>query len=270
MCRESGHELGLGKLILGLGVARSCRQRLCISESYIKNRQRQITKWMSNVKRGNHLFKLDNVVVKNIITIKELTIEGQAVTCIVGQSGSGKSTFIRLLNNLDNPSSGDIYYRDTIFREIDPIILRRQITMVPQTPVTFEGTVRANLEIGLKFSEKELATDARMNEVLDMMDLDKNLEDDAEDLSGGEKQRVALARVILLDADVFLLDEPTSALDDATASKVIEKFVDYGKVNNKTIIMVTHDTELADKIADQIIHMDHYSDAIQPKENDHE
>lgn len=211
------------------------------------------------------MFKLDQVAVTNIITINELTINKQAVTCIVGQSGSGKSTLLRLLNNLDTPSKGEIYFHDKLLNEMDPIKLRRQISMVPQTPVIFEGTVRDNLEIGLKFSEKELVADTRLKEVLEMMDLDKNLEDDAEDLSGGEKQRVALARVILLGADVFLLDEPTSALDDVTASNVIEKFVGYGKVNDKTIIMVTHDTELADRIADHIIHMDQYSDALSEK-----
>ena len=201
--------------------------------------------------------------------MNDLIIKENAITCITGQSGSGKSTFLRLLNNLDDPSEGEIYYQDVSFKEIDPIQLRREITMVPQSPVIFDGTIRDNLQLGLKFSEKDSASDHQLNHVMKMMELEQELEEDAENLSGGEKQRLALARAILLDADVFLLDEPTSALDDLTASHVIKNFVDYGKGKHKTIIMVTHDQELAESIADHFIYMDHYSQVIKEKEAKH-
>src|SRR5699024_6756973 len=140
----------------------------------------------------------------------------------VGQSGSGKSTLLRLLNNLISPDAGKIHYQDESLHKIDPVLLRRKITMVAQTPVIFDGTVRDNLLIGLRFSEKEPVTDQIMVRMLKTMKLDKKLETDAADLSGGEKQRLALARVMLLDAEVFLLDEPSSALDDTTAKEVIQ------------------------------------------------
>lgn len=215
------------------------------------------------------MLKLKDICVDTIIKVNDLTIEEKAVTCVIGQSGSGKSTFLRLLNNLDDPSKGEVYYQDTPFHKMDPIQLRRKITMIPQTPVIFEGTIRENLQIGLKFSEKEVASDDDLQRVMQMMELDKGVEEDAENLSGGEKQRLALARNILLDATVFLLDEPTSALDDTTASHVIQNFVDYGKQKDKTIIMVTHDQDLAKSIADHFIHMDHYSQIIKEKEAKH-
>lgn len=212
------------------------------------------------------MFKIEKVKVNKIIAIDDLSIADQAVTCVVGQSGSGKSTLLRLLNNLNSPDAGKILYQGQSLQEMDPVNLRRKITMVSQTPVIFEGTVRDNLLIGLQFSEQDLVSDEMLEQILKRMSLTKELNTDAADLSGGEQQRLALARVLLLNAEVYLLDEPSSALDDATATNVIQAFIKQVKNAGSTIIMVTHDRKLADLVADYTICMDDYSLALPEKE----
>lgn len=214
-------------------------------------------------------FLLKDVKVNDILTIKELTIPSYKVTCIVGQSGSGKSTFLRLLNNLDSPDSGEIYYQGHEIRTLDPIQLRRKVTMVPQSPVIYEGAIRDNLLIGLKFSEMEPVSDQQMIDILQLMKLDKHLETIADELSGGEKQRLALARGMLLDAEVFLLDEPSSSLDDRTTIDVIQAFMKQMKERQKIVVMVTHNKALAEELSDTMIYMDTYSHQIKEEMNNY-
>ena len=125
--------------------------------------------------------------------------------------------------------------------------------MLPQSPAIFRGSIRDNLLIGLKFSEKPLVSDAKLCEILKLVNLNKELMEDVEKLSGGEKQRVALGRVILMEPGVLLLDEPSSSLDEDTEHMIIEALVNYTRENNKTLIMVTHSKKVANHFADQII-----------------
>ncbi len=205
------------------------------------------------------MFKLENVKVNRIIKIEKLIINDRSTTCIVGQSGSGKTTLLRLLNNLDSPDEGKIFYGGELLSELDPVSLRRKITMVPQTPVIFDGTIKDNLVIGQHFYGQEPAANKVLHDVLNIMLLDKELNGDAADLSGGEKQRLTLARALLLDAEVYLLDEPSSALDDTTAKKVLQSFVTQLEEKGKTTIMITHNREISNLFADDMICMDDYS-----------
>ncbi|WP_116277109.1 ATP-binding cassette domain-containing protein [Virgibacillus dokdonensis] len=205
------------------------------------------------------LFRAENIKVKGIIEINKLEIPAQQIVCIVGKSGSGKSTFLRLLNHLDSPDEGTIFYQGENMQKMNPIELRRSITMVPQTPVIFPGSVEDNLKIGQRLSGIDVVNELKLKETLEKVFLHKSLDAPAEDLSGGEKQRLALARAMLLQADVFLLDEPSSALDSDTAAKVIDVFIEFIKTQNKSLIMITHDLELARRVADVTIEMDQYS-----------
>lgn len=125
--------------------------------------------------------------------------------------------------------------------------------MVPQVPVIFPGTVRDNLMIGLIFAGKEAVSDDRMIAEMAVIGLNKKLDDRAELLSGGEKQRLALARVVLMDPEVLLLDEPTSALDEDSEEKVVTYINDYLGKGEKTVVMVTHSRQLAQQMASLII-----------------
>jgi len=127
--------------------------------------------------------------------------------------------------------------------------------MLPQTPAIFPGSIKENLLIGLKFAEKPLAEDEKLSSALQFVKLKKGLAEDADKLSGGEKQRLALARVILMEPEVFLLDEPSSALDEETEQLIIEAIVQYCRLNKKTLIMVTHSKKIAKTFAERTIEL---------------
>jgi len=99
------------------------------------------------------MFDLEKVKYKNILDIEKLHIEKNKVTCIVGESGSGKTTLLKLFNKLISPDGGEIKYLDKSIHDIDSVQLRREVVMLPQSPAIYEGSVKENLLIGLKFSE---------------------------------------------------------------------------------------------------------------------
>lgn len=199
------------------------------------------------------MFTLKEVKYKDILYIKNLNIKKHKVTCIVGESGSGKTTLLMLLNKLISCDSGEIFYNDNFLSHINSVELRRNVVMLPQSPAIFSGSIKDNLLIGLKFSERPMPSNNELLEVLKLVKLNKDLNLDAEKLSGGEKQRVALGRVILMKPEVLLLDEPSSALDEDTENMIIEALVNYTKENNKTLIMVTHSKKVASQFSDEII-----------------
>jgi putative ABC transport system ATP-binding protein len=200
------------------------------------------------------MFNFENVKYKDVLDIKDLHIEKNKITCIVGESGSGKTTLLKLFNKLISPDKGEIKYMDKNLRDFDSVKLRREVVMLPQSPAIYEGSVKDNLLIGLKFSEKdEVTQEDSLMKILKEVSLNKNLQDNAEKMSGGEQQRLALGRIILLDPNVYLLDEPSSALDEETEYLVIEKMVDHVRKNKKTLIMVTHTKRIAEEFADNIV-----------------
>src|SRR5690625_6800488 len=99
------------------------------------------------------MFQLENLVVQHVLEIDKLSLEENVIS-IEGQSGSGKSTLLRLLNNLDNPTSGKIYFKQKNIADISPLELRKKVVMLPQSTVIFDGSIRDNLTIGLTFSNQ--------------------------------------------------------------------------------------------------------------------
>ncbi|SJZ35865.1 ABC transporter ATP-binding protein [Selenihalanaerobacter shriftii] len=199
------------------------------------------------------MFILQDVKFKNILVIDELEIPAHKISCIIGPSGAGKSTLLRLINNLISVDQGQVLYREKNVEEINPINLRREVMMLPQKPVTFSGTVRDNLEIGFELTEREVPKESIMKQILNRVQLDKDLAFQAKKLSGGEKQRLSLARILLLKPEVLLLDEPSSALDEETEKLIIEEVVRYVRENNKTSLMITHSKRVAETYGDKII-----------------
>ncbi|MCM1989766.1 ABC transporter ATP-binding protein [Oceanirhabdus seepicola] len=199
------------------------------------------------------MFNLENVIYKDVLNIPALHIPKDKITCIVGGSGSGKTTLLRLLNKLISNDNGEIKFNNIPLSEINSITHRRKVAMLSQSPAIFKGNIRDNLNIGLKFSEKDLPSDDVLEDILNLVQLNKTLDDNSEVLSGGEKQRLALARVLLLEPEVLLLDEPSSALDEETEKLIIEKLVHYAKNNDSTLIMVTHSRSVAENYSNYII-----------------
>jgi putative ABC transport system ATP-binding protein len=156
---------------------------------------------------------------------------------IVGPSGAGKSSLLRLINRLDEPDSGDVRYNDRDYRTIAPHELRRHIGYLFQTPYMFPGTIADNI----RFAEPDIS-DTHLHQLLALVGLsDEMASSDVEMLSGGEKQRVAMARLLATNPSVILLDEPTSSLDP-TATRGIEKLVKkIAEERCLVAIMVTHD-----------------------------
>ncbi|MDQ0255280.1 putative ABC transport system ATP-binding protein [Evansella vedderi] len=201
------------------------------------------------------MFQLNEVQVGNILFINKLHIPDKRITCIMGESGGGKSTLIKLLNNFIPYDHGKITYNGEDLQLIDPILLRRNVVMVSQVPVMFEGTVQDNLLIGLTFSEKSTPKVEKLQKILSIVCLPKELDVDAEELSGGEKQRLSLARALLMEPEVYIFDEPTSALDEELEDKVMGNIIEEIKRREKTLIMVTHSKKLAATFGEVIVHL---------------
>ena len=197
------------------------------------------------------MFELNNIKFQNLLDIPYLKIRQGKVTVITGPSGSGKSTLLKLLNKIQSPTSGEIYYKGENIKNIDSITLRRSLPMLGQDVIRYQKTVRDNLLIGLKFQNMNPVSDEILKDSLKKVRLDISLDAKIEKLSGGEMQRVAIARLILLDKDTYLLDEPTSALDSKTEEIVIRNFIKNFK--GKTIIYLTHSERIAQKYADDLI-----------------
>lgn len=202
------------------------------------------------------MFTLENVKFKNIIDIDKLEIKEGEITCILGKSGSGKSTLLKLLNKIISPDDGKIYFKNRDLEKINTIDHRRQVPMLGQFPIIFEGNVRDNLLKGLEFSDRDKKSDQDLKEALMKVDLDKELDDNPRDMSGGEKQRLCIARIILMDTDIILLDEPSSSLDDKTEYKIIKTIYEEIKENKKTMVYITHSKEIAYDFSDTILILD--------------
>ncbi len=182
--------------------------------------------------------------------------EGQ-VTALIGRSGSGKTSLLRLLNRLDEPSAGGIRYRNRLLAEYPVRELRRSVAFVFQTPVMFPGTVRHNLAVAAGLAGLPPDANAPLLAALRAAELEEAMMDRAADrLSGGEKQRVAIARALLASPEVLLLDEPTSALDAETSDRLLETILRASRERQLTVVAATHRLEEARRVSDLIVAMD--------------
>lgn len=192
--------------------------------------------------------------VENKILVDDVSFEvvtGE-VLALAGPSGAGKSSLLRLLNRLDEPTTGTVYFEGVDYRQIPPRELRRKLGMVSQRPFLFPGTVDENLRFGPR-QRGELLPSASVEELLARVGLQGYAARPVANLSGGEAQRVSFARTLANSPLVLLLDEPTSSLDDASKREVeflIHKIVREQKL---TCVVVTHDTAQAERLAQRAV-----------------
>lgn len=178
----------------------------------------------------------------------DLEIPANGVTVLAGPSGAGKSTLLRLLNRLDDPVSGEVRWRGRPVTEWDPTELRRCVAMVFQRPPLFPGTVFDNLRVALPDVD-----DDRAVHVLEHVGLSGSLlEHEADTLSGGEAQRMCVARALLTEPAVLLADEPTAALD-RSARETVEDLGRQLADSGVAVVWVSHDTDQLRRLADHVI-----------------
>lgn len=178
---------------------------------------------------------------------------GELLT-IVGPSGAGKSSLLRLLNRLDEPTSGSVLLGGKDYREIPTRELRRQVGMVMQRPFVFPGTVAENLRFGPRQQGKNLP-DSEIERLLSAVGLTGFAREQVTHLSGGEAQRVCFARALANQPTILLLDEPTSSLDEAAkfeAEAVIGTIAKQGV----TSVLVTHDLAQARRLATRVARLE--------------
>jgi putative ABC transport system ATP-binding protein len=190
----------------------------------------------------------DRAIVNDV----SVQVRAGEVLGVVGPSGSGKSSFLRLLNRLDEPTSGTVLFRGFDYRQIAPRELRRQIGMVTQRAFLFAGTISENLNFGPR-QRGETLSSPRCEQLLARVGLTGYAERDVANLSGGEAQRVSIARALANSPTVLLLDEPTSALDDDAKGEVEALLREIIRDRNLTCVIVTHDMAQAARFAGRLL-----------------
>jgi len=176
----------------------------------------------------------------------DLAVRVGEVVALVGPSGVGKSSLLRTLVRLDEPAGGRVLVDGTDARELEPCALRRRVGLVAQAPVMLEGDVRANLAYGLEQPDEAMLAESLAATGLDAAFMTRA----AQELSGGEQARVAVARALARDPVALLLDEPTAALDSVSAAAV-EELVRALATRGLGILLVTHDEAQAERAADR-------------------
>ena len=198
----------------------------------------------------------------NIAVLKgiDMDINKGDVVCVIGASGSGKSTFLRCLNMLEVPTGGDIIFDDANLTsdKVDLNLHRQKMGMVFQQFNLFPHlTILDNLTLApmmLKKLSKE-AAEAKALALLDRVGLADRAKDYPNQLSGGQKQRVAIVRALCMEPEVMLFDEPTSALDPEMVGEVLEVMKDLAKAG-MTMVVVTHEMGFAREVSNRVVFLD--------------
>jgi tungstate transport system ATP-binding protein len=187
---------------------------------------------------------------RRVVDVEALDVERGEIMCLVGPSGSGKSTLLRLLNFLEPPTSGTILFDGQPVPLEPPLALLRRVTTVFQRPILLNRSVRDNVAYGLQL--RGLSVDGRVDETLARVGLTPFARTPAHKLSGGELQRAALARALVLDPEVLLLDEPTANLDPYNVSLIESIVRAQNRERGTTLVLVTHNVFQARRLASRV------------------
>jgi putative ABC transport system ATP-binding protein len=188
------------------------------------------------------------VGAKRLVDDVSVEIAPGEVLAVVGPSGAGKSSFLRLLNRLDEPTGGTVLVDGADYRAIAPRDLRRRVGMVMQTAYLFPGPVAANIAFGPRQRGEALSAE-QIDALLARVGLPGFAARGVSALSGGEAQRVSLARTLANAPEALLLDEPTSALDETSARSIEELILGIIRERAMTCVIVTHNKPQAERIA---------------------
>ena len=185
-----------------------------------------------------------------VLNISVEVFESGSITALVGSNGKGKTSFLKILAGLDNEFTGEITYDGQHLNQKT----RQRMTMTFQTPMLLNRPVYANIEYPLKirgFSYKERKE--RVEGLLNRLSIGHLAKKNAKKLSGGESQKVALARGLSMNPEFLLLDEPFSAIDQESINDMMDCIADYNKSASATIILVSHDNLQIERLCDRVI-----------------
>ena len=199
---------------------------------------------------------LSRAVVGKVL-VNDITVQVRQgeVLAVVGPSGAGKSSFLRLLNRLDEPTGGTVLVNGRDYRQIAARELRRRVGMVMQMAYLFPGTVAANIAFG-PLQHHQVLSEGQIAALLERVGLPDYQGRDVNGLSGGEAQRVSLARALANSPEALLLDEPTSALDETSERAIEELVLGIIRERQMTCVIITHDMLQAARIADRAMYLE--------------
>lgn len=200
---------------------------------------------------SDSLFQLEKIGFQangnQILQDISFTVNKGEVIVFSGPSGSGKSTLLKLIGTLLSPTSGKIYYRGTDLQKIDPVEYRKEVSYFFQNASLFDETVQENLSFPARIREEGFDRE-RAKKLLERVQIPETyLSKEVKELSGGEKQRVALVRNLMYQPKVLLLDEVTSSLDQENRAIVLDLVRDMMKDQQTTVLAVTHNQEEIDQ-----------------------
>ena len=190
---------------------------------------------------------------RDVLIINSLEIQRGETLAVVGPNGAGKSTLLLVLARLIKPTRGQITFNGSPISQMDDLEYRRKISIVFQDPLLMDMTVEKNIALGLRFrgADKE-ETRSGVDRWSKAMGVDSLLGRRANQLSGGEAQRVSLARAFVLDPELLLMDEPFSAVDPPTREQLLKDLSTLLSQDQRTTIFVTHNLKEAAQIGDRI------------------
>lgn len=203
------------------------------------------------------IIKLENIEKyygeKKVLDIDHLEIPRGKITGITGANGSGKSTMINIISNLDTDYRGLVKYNDELFDNS----IREEMTLVFQKPYLFRRRVYDNIAYPLKLrkvsKEKQKELVYKVMEDLEIEDL---MDKRGNKLSGGETQKVALARALVFNPRILLLDEPTSNIDPESTRIIEREISNFNKRTKATVLIITHNIEQSKRLCDGVIYLD--------------
>ena len=192
---------------------------------------------------------------KSLLRDLNFRLDQGQVLAVLGPSGAGKSTLLRMLNRLDEPTSGTVLLQGVDTRTMDPRTLRRRIGMVMQQAYLFPGAAAANVRYG-PLQHGIVLEDSQVADLIQQVGMAGYQERDVATLSGGEAQRISIARALANQPQVLLLDEPTSALDDLSKQDIEHLLAALVRERNMTCVWVTHDVAQARRVADLVLRLE--------------
>ena len=182
-----------------------------------------------------------NLIFKNFLYYPDICVEKKTVTFITGESGSGKTTLFKMLNGTVSPSTGEILFHNTSIVGLNKVQLRRKILLVKQNPYLFNESIYENFLIFHRYNESICPSQASITNFLKLCCIQVDLNTPCINMSGGEQQRIAIARALLNHPELILADEPTGNLDPETSNEIMTLLKQVAFENNSAVVMATHD-----------------------------